>query len=381
MRVPSTIVLILLLVLVFMIAPLLPLLTLDSDAQRYFSTSLTEMVSSSFQSWGIYRQVAIVLKSLLIGPLVKLNIWREAQIVCCLLAQLIWIIAGCICLRVPKTRWPIVLLLVFASGLWIGTLLYLARALNQLIAASLAAAVLLYPRFEQLNCKKQSVVLCLYVFATILTYESHLLPTLAILAISGRVKLRSFISPAAIMAALAFAQMGGFLINNPKIISLQSSWGQGLYDIWPYMLTKTGQIYFTLRHIQWTDATFLIGSIVILFVFLCRLLNSSPQPTLSNSQRTWLLLASLVSITLLLLIVRDTSSGRLSWGVLLNCLVLIIIAVEDLGRRSRFCQICILLFACIWFATTSAAFSTFANSALSGNSHYIQQSVFSRFGF
>jgi hypothetical protein len=264
--------LIIIVCLVGLIIPLYEFVNLDSDSVGYINRSIIDSIKMGYVNWGIYRSLAIVVKSILLSMFDFESNILVATTLFAISAKLIFLIALFNFTKTSYKYFPCVMAASICNIFFIDIALILSRSINDFIGSLLAALFLYICGKERVQGKALFLVSFLFVFLGLIGYESYIIFAFPIVIVFKKHQYINLICGFVFSVLLiSFMHVNGIYLNHPKIINGPvSSVNQSLH-IGNFLIGKAVQFHTTIQTIQPLE----IGYSCIMGVILFRLIRVS----------------------------------------------------------------------------------------------------------
>ncbi len=218
------------------------------NSDEVLSLSLTyEQYMESWQSrFGFYRWLSVAFHLFLVKLLSEVH----GKIFFVLLLEIthivLFILAALRCLRIDIRWFPYVLSLVFLSPFWLRGGLNLPALANELHAGLFSATFLWIVTWREYGRVEETLLTIGYLAFSAFIYASHLPITMAILLVSGRVRIPSVLFPSLLFVLFRIVVLKyDVVFSDPKIVSqLALSLNKSYLE---YITSKWSQFVFLLQ--------------------------------------------------------------------------------------------------------------------------------------
>jgi len=269
-----------------LIIPLYEFIKLDGDSAGYTSRSIIDSIKTGFANWGVYRSLAIAVKSIIYSTFdFESNVFLTTTLFA-IGAKLIFLIALFNFTKINYKYFQCVLAASICNIFFVDISSVLSRSINDFIGSLLAALFLYICSNNRVQGKTIFFVSLLFVFIALIGYESYLIFAFPIVVIfkndqSIRV-LGGFVLGVLLISLM---HLNGIYLNHPKITNDPvTAIIQSLF-ISDFFIGKALQFHTTIQTIRPLDIGYSCLMAVILF-YLVRTFYTEKDFLLANSVAT-----------------------------------------------------------------------------------------------
>lgn len=252
--------------------PLYEFIRLDGDSISYVlnsKRSLAESIRLGFSHWGIYRSLAIALKTLVYANLEVSTQFALYSILFSVAAKMLFVFSLFRFLKFGFDIFPFVLSAAICNIFFLDIALMLSRSINDFIGSMLGALFLYICSKEQVCGERIFLVSLLFVFVGLVGYESYIVFAFPLVIIFRKDQASNVIGGLLSgICIVALMQSNGFYLNHPKLVNASASALQQSYALPSYAVTKFNQFFISIQTIELEDLIYSLVISTLLFIAL-----------------------------------------------------------------------------------------------------------------
>ncbi len=374
-----------LLCLVGLVGPLRPFLQIDLDSIKYLESGVAEKATWAFSKWGVYRMGAIVIKSVIYSVPGMDQVWLPVQIATAVLAKVVFVTSACRALAIDRRSMILLLAASMGQVFWLSSCLMLSRALNELLAALIAAAFLRLTTRRNLDGPRLALMTMLFGLVSLVTYESYALYAVIVLVVT-RLRQAAWIVLGGLMsAAIAVTlQVEGTFLRSPKIVAGSAGVASNWNGFDSYSASKMQQFVSTMSRVSVADVAAGLAAGIAMLVLVRGagryLAVGGREGATTESQPLCGLCLGLLGLLPPFLLLSVTPHGvgdsRLEWLLLGNSSWLMVAGAVIIGRRSGVVRAFLPATVAVIFGFSVLLAFQYRKALASDDVQFVQRSVF-----
>ena len=254
-----------------LVLPLLDFIALDGDTANYSSHITADNISNSFNQWGIYRILAIFLKSVFFNTFDFSGSYLQLSSVATYIARSAFIVAVIYIFGVGKRYFLFVFSGAICNVFFLDVITSTSRSLNDLIACSIAILFIYLASKEYFAGLKMVALAFVFVFIGLIGYESYIIYSFVLLfALKEQERFSIFFGVGFGLFSIYLMNKYGFLLAHPKLSSTPNVVSGQALPLASYAASKFDQFLVSVSGVTYQIAltSIFVGLALYLTIYL-----------------------------------------------------------------------------------------------------------------
>jgi len=262
---------VILLVIYGIALPLQSFINLDGDSVAYMSHSFYYNSSVAYENYGIYRSVAIAVKSVILKLYDFSFNYYPASFLIALLARVAFLVSCIALLKLNKNSIVFLLAAATCNIFFIDTFTLLSRSLNDLIGCIVAVSFMWLASRVCISRYKMTLLVILFMLVGLVTYESYILFSFVIVFVTRKSE-RLYVFMGVVFGTYCIFLMNKYniFLIHPKLSATSKDIIEGNLSLITYTFGKYLQLLVTISDVSYPALikTFLF-TLCLFFILSC----------------------------------------------------------------------------------------------------------------